>query len=201
MMSRFPRPALTARAAIALTGFVLLHGGGLVRAEQQQASASASQEAQALIRELDAQDRYARQVAFLRLEALREPSTAETVQRYLTSADAFTRVYAVRALAAIQGVRALPILLERLKTDRSPDVRVAAILAIEPLDDPSVLPALLERLRDPRPDVRMAAADVVSRFDDPQARAAILTRSRRERHRDVRRVLEQAVARMASPSG
>jgi HEAT repeat protein len=58
------------------------------------------------------------------------------------------------------------------------------------------MPALIEKLRDRNPQVRMAAVDAVSRVDDPRAREAILARWRRERNRDVRRVLEEAVNRL-----
>ncbi len=107
----------------------------------------------------------------------------------------------MRALAAIEGATAVPDLLERLQHDRSPRVRVAAILALEPLQDPTITPALIARLRDRSPEVRMADVDVVSRIDQPTAREAILTRWRREHHHDVRRVLQDAIKRIAKSDG
>lgn len=157
-----------------------------------------SPEAQGLIKNFDSKDHYVRQKAFLRLEALREPATASVVRRYLTSRDADTRAFSVRALAAIEGAGAVPTLVECLKRDPKPWVRVAAVLALEPLQraDPSVLPALIEKLRDRNPEVRMAVVDAVSRVDDPKAKEAIRTRWKRERNRDVRRVLEYAMKRV-----
>ena len=155
-----------------------------------------SADAQAAVPLLDAEDSYTRQTGFIRLEALREPATVPVVRRYLKSRNMDTRAFSIRALAAIDGVNAIPTLLERLKHDRAPRVRVAAILGLETLEDPRVLPALIERLKDRSADVRMAAVDSVSRFDRPDAKGAILKRARRERDRDVQRVLEQAVKRV-----
>jgi HEAT repeat protein len=159
-----------------------------------------SPEAQPYVKQLDAKDAYVRQEAFLHLEALREPATAPVVRQYLTSKDLETRVFAVRAVAAIEGAKAVPTVLERLHKRERPAVRVAAVLALEPLQkqDPSVAPALIAALRDRSPQVRMAAVDVVSRIKQPEAKAAILTRWRRERHRDVRRVLELAMKRIGA---
>jgi HEAT repeat protein len=107
------------------------------------------------------------------------------------------RSFSLRALAAIEGPAAVPLLLERLHADRHARVRVAAVLALEPLADPQIPDALIGRLRDRDPEVRMAAADAVSRLDSEQARQAIRARHRRERHRDVRRVLQQAMKRIS----
>ena len=42
----------------------------------------------------------------------------------------------------------------------------------------------------------MTAVDIVSRIDDPRSRAAIRARNRRERDRNVRRVLALAMKRL-----
>lgn len=179
-------------------------GAGASRAEDAAPAAEPapplSTEAQALIPQLNSPDEYARRLAFLRLEALREPASAELIRPYLGSRDPDTRAFAVRGLAAVEGVKAAPYLLEQLRRDKQPRVRVAAILALEPLavDDPQIVPALIERLRDRKPDVRMAAVDAVSRFDLAEARQAILTRARREQNRDVQRVLAMAVERISN---
>ena len=166
---------------------------------EQHAQPSVSPEAQAILPLLDAKDAYVRQKAFLQLEALRDPATAPLVQGYLTSRTSSTRAFSVRALAAIDGVNAIPLLLERLQNDPSARVRVAAVLALEPLEEPRVLPALIGRLRDRKSEVRMAAVDAVSRVNHPDARAAILFRAKRERNRDVQRVLKDAVQRVTQP--
>ena len=165
----------------------------------QESHGGISSEAQEAIRLLSEEDAFDRQMGFLRLEALREPATAVVVRQYLDDRNTDTRAFAVRALAAIEKYVAIPVLLERLKGDRSPRVRIAALLALEPFQDPSVRPVLIEKLRDASPQVRMAAVDVVSRLDDPKAREAIRTRWRRERHRDVRRVLQAAIDRIGTP--
>lgn len=195
------------RASTMTWGWVALMvlgvGLGPGQASAQEPLGALSPEAQDLITWLDSKDAYLRQKAFLRLEALREPATAAVVRRYLTSRDVETRAFSVRALAAIEGAGAIPTLVERLKRDRKPRVRVAAVLALEPLQtyDPSVLSVLIEKLRDRNAEVRMAVVDVVSRVDDPKAKEAIRTRWKRERHRDVQRVLEQAMKRISgSPS-
>ena len=147
---------------------------------------------------LDSKDAYQRQVGFLRLEALRDPATGPIIRRYLASKDGEQRAQAVRALAAIEGVQAAPDLLQALGGDRDAEVRRAALLGLEPLArlDPKILPALIEALRDSDTEVRMSAVDVVSRIDDPAAKAAVRERNRRERNRNVRRVLNAAMDRL-----
>ena len=145
-------------------------------------------------------DAYERQKGFLRLEALRDPGTVDAIRPYVDSKDPELRAYSLRALAAIEGVRVVPLLLERLRSDQHPRVRRAALLGLEPLAGgaPTILPALIAALRDRKTEVRMAAIDIVSRIDDPRAREAIAVRTRRERDRDVRRVLALAAKRMAT---
>jgi HEAT repeat protein len=149
---------------------------------------------------LESDDPYQRQVGFLRLEALRDPSTLGAVRRSLDAKDPERRAEAVRALAAIQGAQAVPQLLDILRTDKHPLVRRAALLGLEPLPrtSPDILPAFLAALRDRKPEVRMTAIDIVSRIDDPRAREAIRKRNRWERDRNVRRVLWLAMNRLTA---
>ena len=150
------------------------------------------------MRLLDSKDPYQRQLGFLRLEALREPSTVPAIALQLKSRDPETRAYSLRALAAIEGTGAVPVLLERLQSDKHPRVRRAALLGLEPLQasEPAILLAFIAALRDSNTEVRMAAVDIVSRIDDPRAREAILIRYKREGRRDVRRVLKMAMKRL-----
>jgi len=143
-------------------------------------------------------DPFQQELGFLRLEALREPATVSLIRPYADHRDPDLRAYAVRALAAVQGPEAVPLLLQKLKTDRSARVRGAAILGMEPYQSssPMMLPALLKALRDRSPEVRITAIDVVSRIHDPRAREAILLRNKREHHQDVRRALGVAVPRV-----
>ena len=150
-----------------------------------------------MIDQIEIDDPYLRRQTFLQLEALREPETASVIRQYLAHRQAELRALSVRALAAIEGPQSVPTLVERLTKDRSPSVRLQAILALEPFlaQDAQPLPSLIKALRDRQPDVRMAAIDVVSRIETTQAREAIAVRWKRERHRDVRRVLEAAMHR------
>jgi ribosome-associated translation inhibitor RaiA len=150
---------------------------------------------------VESKDPYQQQLGFLRLEALRETGTAPLIRNYLTHREPEMRAYALRALAAIEGPASVPTLLNALKTDNDALVRRAALLGLEPLHatHPEVLPAFIKALRDRKTDVRMAAVDVVSRIDDPRAREAILLRNKRERRRDVRRVLSLAMQRLGRP--
>ena len=152
---------------------------------------------------LKSDDPYQRQLGFLRLEALREISTVDTIISYVDSGDPNMRAYSLRAVAAIEGAPAVPLLLQKLRTDGSPLVRRATLLGLEPLQpaDATVLPALLKALRDRSAEVRMAAVDIVSRIDDARAREAVLARYRREDHKDVRRVLQMAIKRIQAQHG
>ena len=165
-----------------------------------------SDEAKAIIATLQAHpdDEYTRQRAFIELEALREPASAAAIRAFLDDRDEDTRAYSVRALAAVEGAAAVPELLKRLQNERSPRVRIACLLGLEPLHAPQATEPLIKHLRDRNKEVRMAAVDVVSRLKEPRVRAraheAILVRWKRERDRDVRRVLEAALKRVG-PSG
>ncbi len=184
------------RAAGWVLGCLVLAACQPLAAEEPAARPSArAAEAIAL---LDSRDPHQREVAFLRLEALREPATIEVVRKYLTDHDPEARASGVRALAAIQGVEAVPALLEQLETEKHPRVRRALLLALEPVaaGDPAVLPVFIKSLRDRDTQVRMTAVDIVSRIDDPRAREAVRERHKREGRRDVRRVLEQAMKRI-----
>ena len=165
------------------------------------ASTAPSEEALAAIELLESRDSYERQKGFMLLEALREPATVPTITPYMESHDTELRAFSIRALAAIQGVEAVPRLLEALHRDKNPRVRRAILLALEPLQGQhtEILPAFIKALRDRKTDVRMTAVDIVSRIDDPRAKDAIRERYRRERRRDVKRVLETAIKRVGAP--
>lgn len=177
---------------------ILLVSCGQTGWGQERGSPAPTQQATEALQLLESTDPYQRQLGFLRLEALRELSTAPMIARYLDSRDMDMRAWSLRALSAIEGSAAIPLLLERLRTDRSPEVRRSAILGLELFqgDDPRILPALLNALHDRSTEVRITAVDVVSRVDDPRAREAIRIRNRRERRRDVRRVLGAAMQRL-----
>ncbi len=151
-------------------------------------------------RGLQSEDEFLRQKAFLQLEALRDPAAVPFIRPYADSKDADTRAWSLRALVAIQGVDAVPLLIERLKSDQQPAVRRAVILGLEPLlaKDPSLVPLMIDRLDDRSPEVRIAAIDVVSRIDHPDARNAVRARVKREGNRDVRKVLTAAMDRIQS---
>ena len=164
-------------------------------------STTPSPKAVEALRLVESKDPYQQQLGFLRLEALREPATVPMIRAYLTHREPQMRAYVVRALAAIEGVAAVPTLLDALRTDKQALVRRAALLGLEPLQatDPNILPAFIKALRDKDTEVRMSAVDVVSRIDDPRAREAILLRNKREHRRDVRRVLNLAMRRLSQP--
>lgn len=187
------RSRLLAIAGLCVLGFLVSLPAGVA----QENPSAPSPEATRLLKQLEAKDAYTRQFAFIELEALREPATAPIVRRYLDNRDPDTRAFSIRALAAIEGPASVPTLLDRLTRERNPRVRVAVVLALEPLQDPAILPAFIGKLRDRNREVRMALVDAVSRVDRPEAREAIRRRWRRERDRDVRRVLEEAMKRVA----
>ena len=119
-------PQVCVLALCLLSAFVSLEGAA------QEPPAAVSPEAQRLLDQVETDDPSLRRRAFLQLEALREPATASVIRRYLAHRSVELRGLSVRALAAIEGLKAVPELIERLKQDRSPAVRLQAILAIEP---------------------------------------------------------------------
>lgn len=163
----------------------------------EDAAGTPSPRAVEAMRLLDSEDLYQRQLGFLRLEALREPATVERISQYLAHKDPEVRAYSLRAVAAIQAIHAVPTLLNALK-DKQPRVRRAAIQGLEPLAEasPDVLPAFIRSLKDRDPRVRMAAIDALSRAETPRAYEAILQHRRRERNRDVKRVLTVTIKRL-----
>ena len=181
--------------ALSLVFFTFFLGG--ISQGEQIPEVAPSPEAVNAMRLLESQDLYQQELGFLRLEALREPSTVKTITRYLDHRSADVRAYSLRAIAAIDGVAAVPLLLTHLR-DRHPTVRRAALLGLEPLQssNPEILPAFIKALKDHDTEVRIAAVDVVSRIDDSRARAAIRLRQTQERRRDVRRVLKLAAQRL-----
>ena len=172
----------------------------VVSGNEQGAGAAPSPRAIEAIRLLQSSDPYERQLGFLRLEALREPNTVDAIQKYVESKDPDMRAYSLRAMAAIEGPTAVPLLLKMLKEDAHPVVRRAALLGLEPLQQyrPDMLPALIMALRDRNPEVRMTAVDIVSRVNHPRAKEAILLQNRRERDRSVRRALSLAMKRLGT---
>jgi len=183
-----------------ISAVVLVGAGAHAGTEELPAPSTApSPKAVEAMQLLQSSDAYQQELGFLRLEALRELSTVPTIRQYVTSKSPETRAYSLRALAAIQTIAAVPLLLDILRTEKDARVRRAALLGLEPLvqADPAILPVLIQALRDRRVEIRIAAVDIVSRIDDPRARQAILVRNQRERQRDVRRVLVMAMNRMA----
>ncbi len=193
---------MTARALRCLLWLLAgcLLGTGMAAGEEPDAPSSPSERAIEALRLIESSDPYQRQLGFLRLEALRDPSAADAIRKHLDSKDPDLRAYTLRALAAIEGPAAIPQLLQSLRADRHPTVRRAALLGLEPLrqHDPDLVSAFIAALRDRHPEVRLAAVDVVSRIDHARAREAILLRNKRERNRNVRRALSLAMKRMGA---
>jgi HEAT repeat protein len=177
---------------------------GLCRAlhaeEPGGAASPLSAKAEAALQLTRSDDAYQQQLGFLRLEALREPASVPYLQAAAADRHPDIRAYGLRALASVQAGEALPTLIDRAQHDLHPRVRRAAILGLETLAGlrPEVLPVLITALEDRASEVRMAAVDAVSRIDHPEARAALLLRQRRERRRDVRRVLALAMQRLGT---
>ena len=185
-----------ARAVLCLC-VALVSVSRAVEGGEQPSAPAPSPKAIESMRLLDSQDPYLRELGFLRLEALREPSTLETIKKHLTDDDPDIRAYSLRAVAAIEGLPSVPLLLNVLKRDPEPRVRRAALLGLEPFEkgNPDILPAFLTSLRDRKVEVRIVAVDIVSRVENPKAKEALQLRNKRERDPDVRRVLVLAMKR------
>ncbi len=154
---------------------------------------SLATEAQVWVDQLDDDDLFLRQKAFLELEALRDPASADTIRAHLTALDPNTRAFSARALAAVAGRSAVPVLLERWTKERHLYVRSSILIALEPFweQEPAVVATVLKALRDRKRDIRMVAADIASHINRPEAREALQVRWKRERDRDVRLVLKR----------
>ena len=188
-------PSYLGDSWISLTvALAIFSGGSVVQAAEFSNTQARLEEA---LGDLQSPDSFIRQRAFLRLEALRDPSSIDAIRSHLNDKDADTRAFSLRALAAVQGASAIPTLLNALQKDPNPTARRAALFGLEPLQehDPTILPAFIQALKDRKPEVRIVAVDVVSRIDKPQAKQALLERKHREHNHDVRRVLTQALVR------
>ena len=195
------RPSRTTNPVTAMMFAVVLAWPPLaLRAEA--AAPKLSPQAQEAVALLDSDDAYERKMGFLRLEALREPGTADIIRRYLDHKSSDMRADSLRALAAIEGPNAIPEIRQRLERDKRARVRWSALLALEPFakSHPELLPIFIGAMDDYRTEVRMAAIDIVSRIKDPAAREAIQLHYRKELHPDVRRVLKMALERMGDGS-
>ena len=192
------RHGMTVRSVAYGVSLGLVVGASGLGAEEPRSVPAVSGKAAAAIQQLESDDAYQRQLGFLRLEALRETATLDVIRQYLESPDEETRAYSLRAVAAIEGVASIPVLLEMLKTDADPRVRRAALLGVEPFSafDPDILPACLLALRDREAEVRITAVDIVSRMDDPRAKDAIRVRFKREHDPNVRHALRLAMTRL-----
>ena len=179
---------------------VLLAGPAVGALAEEATHAGPSPRAVEAMRLLESDDAYQRQLGFLRLEALRESATLETIATYLKHPDPEVRASSLRAFAAVQGAPSAPVLLQTLREEKHPRVRRAALLGLEPFEsaNPEILPALLQALRDRNPEVRMTAVDIVSRINAAPAKEAILIRNKREHNHDVRRVLALAMKRLGT---
>ncbi len=190
---------VTASFSAAILSAAILSPFSIAWAEQA-APASLSPKAVEALELVSSDDHYKQALGFLRLEALREPASVPLILPYASHKDPDLRAESVRALAAIQGIEAVPLLLDRIEHDNNSRVRRAAMLGAEPFIelDPKILPVLIAMLTDHDKTVSMAAVDIVSRSLDPSARAAIQFRYKREGRHDVRRVLDLAMKRMAA---
>lgn len=178
--------------------FVLMIAATLTSGVAADEPTGLSQAAKEAIGQLDSKDAYTRKIAFMRLEALREPASADAIRPYAENKDEVIRADSLRALAAIQGIEAVPFLLKKWETEKRARVRWSILLALEPLrqQQPALLHTFIDGLDDYSTEVRMAALDIVSRINDDAARTAILTRFKKELHPDARRVLKTAMQRM-----
>ncbi|MBI2104787.1 MAG: HEAT repeat domain-containing protein [Candidatus Omnitrophica bacterium] len=199
LLRRVKRAQRAARGLLWL-GAALVLGTGIAAGEGPDASSSPKERVAEALQLIESADPYQRQLGFLRLEALRDPSAADAIRKHLESKDPDLRAYTLRALAAMQGPAAIPQLLQSLRGDRHPAVRRAALLGLEPLreHDPELIPAFIAALRDRHPEVRLTAVDIVSRIDHARAREAIFLRNKRERNRNVRRALSLAMKRLGA---
>ena len=186
------------RFVLGLSIGCLFIGSSAIAEESAPANASTESPAEHLLKQLDSQDEYQRQKAFLQLEALRDTSTAPALRQRADSRDAQTRAWSLRALAAVEGAGAVPLLLERMAGDNDGSVRRAALLGLETLreQDPRIPPAMLAMLNDRNPEVRMSAMDAVSRFGTPEAAEALVARQKVEKYGDAKKVLAMALARV-----
>lgn len=190
-------PKFSKRLTVFGLSLCILLAPALTIHAQEQAE-GVSQQAQQALNRLESEDVFERQVAFLKLESLRERAVLPVLRIYLSHSDESTRAYALRAVAAIEGFESVPMLKAAYETDRHPDVRRAAIMGLEPHyeADNSILDVAIRAMTDSDTSVRMTAVDAVSRMESPQAREALRERLKNESRLDVLRVLKMARERL-----
>lgn len=146
----------------------------------------------AILAEMENPDPVKRRAACVALARLRDPASLQAVETATRDPDPAVRTSALEALRGIQGVKALPPLLEALKKDRSPEVRWQAAIEMEALKSPEAVPALIEALKDPAPIVRSGAAEALKGIPDPRA-VAPLVRTLRDTDTTARRAAAEAL--------
>lgn len=82
------------------------------------------------------------------------------------------RSAAAEAAGRLGFVDAVPILLERVRSDPASDVRIAALAALDELDAPTIEDAVRAALADADASVRMTAISLVPTLDLPEEAAA-----------------------------
>jgi HEAT repeat protein len=157
-----------------------------------------SKEAQDAIALLDSKDQMQSRLGFMRLEALREPATAETIKKYLSSQDEYVRASALRALSAVEGLKSTEVLSSCLTSDKSEHVRLHAALALEPLKDPKAYDALIKGMEDKSAEVRMASVEAFSRINEPGVIDALFVRQKQETNKEVQKVIDNAIKRIGT---
>ena len=113
----------------------------------------------------------------------------EPICTLLQTGDWWTKVTAAETLGRIGDPRAVPYLVEALKSE---DARWTALESLGKLKDPSSIPAILAYLEDPAAEIRVAAAETLAVFEpDDRIVQAIEKLAREDQSRSVRdRALE-----------
>ena len=115
----------------------------------------------------------------------------------LETKDPYTRQFAFLELEALREPATAPM-IRRYLDNRDPDTRAFSIRALAAIEGPAAVPTLLERLkRERHPRVRVAAVLALEPLQDPAILPAFIAKLR-DRNKEVRMALVDAVSRVDS---
>ncbi|HEX2915226.1 MAG TPA: HEAT repeat domain-containing protein [Chloroflexia bacterium] len=112
--------------------------------------------------------------------------------KVLKDAQVSVRVWTANALGHLGDKRAIPALIETLKTDKNCKVREASVYALQELADPNTTEVLIQALKDKYWGVRWNAIDALLHIEGVQA-IPLISKALNDRNSEVRKWAAQCL--------